>query len=325
LGITVVLLGLAVPAALGAADPVQVATDPDKAGPDYALQGEYVGETAARAKLGAEVVARGNGSFLVNFLPGGLRGEGGEYGKRVEGSARTEDGKTTVTSKDGKWTAAIAQNRLTGTNPAGEAFTLQRVVRESKTLGQKPPPGAVVLFDGRNADEWTNGKLADGNLLGSDIASKKAFKDHQIHLEFRLSYMPMATGQGRSNSGVYAQHRYEIQVLDSFGLKGVNNECGGIYSQADPLVNMCYPPLTWQTYDIDFQAARFDAAGKKTADAVITVRHNGVLIHDKVALKKGPTGGGRPETDTPGPLHLQGHGGQVQYRNIWVVETGKAG
>ena len=304
---------------LRAADPVKVATDTAKAGPDFAVQGEYLGETSEKAKLGAEVIARGNGNFVVNLLPGGLRGEGGDYAKRAEAAAKTAEGKVTITSKDGKWTAAIESGKMTGKTADGRPFTLERVVRKSKTLGEKPPSGAIVLFDGGNANEWPKGQIVDGNLLGSDIASKQKFKDHKLHVEFRLSYMPFATGQARSNSGVYAQHRYEIQVLDSFGLKGANNECGGIYGQTAPLVNMCYPPLQWQTYDIDFMAAKIGAGGMKTAHAVVTIRHNGVLIHDKVALK-GPTGGGEPETDQPGPVFLQDHGGQVQYRNIWVVE-----
>jgi hypothetical protein len=130
--------------------------------------------------------------------------------------------------------------------------------------------------------------------------------------------MPFDGDQGRSNSGVYPQHRYEVQVLDSFGLEGKNNECGGIYGQAAPKVNMCYPPLTWQTYDIEIKSARFDADGKKIAPAEITVLHNGVLVHDHYKVK-GETGGGQKETAEGGSLHLQGHGGQVQYRNIWVV------
>jgi hypothetical protein len=299
----------------------EVATDPAKAGPDYAIQGEYRGN-AGREKLGAEVIARGGGKFEVNILPGGLRGEAGDYSRRVQATAETQGGKTVVTSKDGKWNATIEAGVLTGQAGDGRTLSLRKVERKSKSLGEAPPPGAVVLFDGKNADEWNNGKMVDGSLLGSDIACKKKFKDHRIHLEFRLSFMPYARGQGRSNSGVYVQNRYEIQVLDSFGLKGQNNECGGIYSQAAPLVNMCYPPLQWQTYDIELKAARFEGE-KKVADAELTVRHNGVLIHDRLKLK-GPTPGGGKETDAPGPLFLQGHGGQVQYRNIWVVEDDKA-
>lgn len=310
-------VGLASCLALFAADNKNAATDPAKAGPDYAVQGEYVGEVD-KNKLGAEVIARGDGKFVVNFLPGGLRGEGGDYAKHVDATAKTDGGKTTVASKDGKWTAEIAEGKMTGKTAEGQAFTLQRVVRKSKTEGEKPPSGAVILFDGKSPDEFNKGQMVDGNLLGSDIPSKKQFGDHKLHLEFRLSYMPTASGQGRSNSGVYVQNRYEVQVLDSFGLKGENNECGGVYSQAKPKVNMCYPPLQWQTYDIDFQAAKFKD-GKKESPAVISVWHNGVLIHDKVELK-GPTAGGQAESDKPGSLFLQGHGGQVQYRNIWVVE-----
>jgi len=131
--------------------------------------------------------------------------------------------------------------------------------------------------------------------------------------------MPTARGQGRGNSGVYIQGRYECQVLDSFGLEGEENECGGIYSIAKPAVNMCFPPLAWQTYDIDFTAAKFDEQGKKTKNARVTIKHNGVNIYDDMELPHG-TPGWHEEGPEPDALFLQNHGNPVAFRNIWVVE-----
>ena len=287
-------------------------SDPKEAGPDYAIQGEYEG-----GSRGAQVVALGEGKFDVYLLKGGLPGAGWDGKSREKGTATTTDGKTTVkvAGLDGR----IADGNLVlGTK---DSVTLKKVERKSKTLGLKPPQGAIVLFDGKNADEWSDGaKVVEGTLMpaGKDIRSKRKFQSYTLHLEFRLAFMPTARGQARANSGVYQQDRWEVQLLDSFGLKGENNECGGIYSQFKPLVNMCLPPLTWQTYDIEFTAAKFED-GKRTAKARATVFHNGVLIHDNVELN-GPTGGGRAEDEKPGPVFLQGHGGQVQYRNIWVAE-----
>jgi hypothetical protein len=119
---------------------------------------------------------------------------------------------------------------------------------------------------------------------------------------------------------VYLQDRYEVQVLDSFGLKGESNECGGIYSKVKPKLNMCFPPLSWQTYDVDFQAAKWDAEGKKTQNAVATVKHNGVLIHDHAEVDGSTASSGRKEGPGPGPFQLQNHGNPVVFRNIWVVE-----
>jgi hypothetical protein len=109
------------------------------------------------------------------------------------------------------------------------------------------------------------------------------------------------------------------QVLDSFGLDGKDNECGGIYKASEPAVNMCLPPLDWQTYDIDFTAAKYDDAGKKTQNALITVKHNGVTIHDKLELKSG-TPGHKPEGPGKLGLFLQNHGNPVAFRNIWAVD-----
>jgi hypothetical protein len=132
------------------------------------------------------------------------------------------------------------------------------------------------------------------------------FKDFKLHLEYREPFMPHARGQQRGNSGVYLQNRYEIQVLDSFGLGPSRWDCAAFYELAGPTINMCFPPLSWQTYDIEFKAARYGADGKKTANAVVTVHHNGVRIHDNV---KGPTlRAPLKESDTPGPILLQNMG-----------------
>ena len=123
-----------------------------------------------------------------------------------------------------------------------EVGVLPRIVRESPTLGQKPPEDAVVLFDGSSVDGWKPGRLGEDGTLIPKANSKHLFQSHQLHLEFITPYKPKARGQGRGNSGVYLQGRYECQVLDSFGLEGKMNEAGGIYSIKHPDLNMCFPP-----------------------------------------------------------------------------------
>jgi hypothetical protein len=196
-------------------------------------------------------------------------------------------------------------------------FDLERTERVSPTLGAPPPPGAQVLFDARtNAFE---GSVDQRGFLEAGAISKAAFGDIQLHVEFRTPFMPSSRGQARGNSGVYLQGRYEIQVLDSFGLDSAWDDCGAIYRVAAPRVNVALPPLSWQTYDIDFRAARFDAAGQRSTPARISVRHNGVLIHDALLLP-GPTGQGAEEAAGPAPLVLQDHWNPVVYRNIWLLE-----
>jgi hypothetical protein len=306
-----------------AADKAPVFTDPSKAGVDYALQGEYVGtlkdSDGGQVKIGVQVVAEGKGSFAFRAYPGGLPGAGFDGSEQHSGKAKLVEGTQKATLEFPETEATIEADKIEITK-GKYTGTLEKVRRESPTLGAKAPEGAVVLFDGTSASEWNNGKLTEGNLLDVGVTSKKKFKDFTAHLEFRTPFMPESRGQGRGNSGVFPQNRYEIQVLDSFGLTGEDNECGGIYKLAKPAVNMALPPLTWQTYDIEFTAAKFDAEGKKTADAVLTLRHNGVLIHDKLNLKLTP-GGDPKETATAGPFQLQNHNDKVAYRNIWVVET----
>jgi len=256
----------------------------------------------------------------VETPAGGLPGAGWDGSPRAEMDGKADGAKVAFAPKSGEARATLAEGVLTVTRPGAEPLALRRLVRHSPTEGAPPPAGAKILFDGKNADAWKDGKVDERGFLRCGTTSKEAFRDYTLHLEFFLPFKPFARGQGRANSGVYHQDRYEVQVLDSFGLKGENNECGGIYTISAPKVNLCFPPLQWQTYDVDFTAARFDAEGKRTAPARITVRHNGVLIQDDVALPRTTTSSGiKTITDTPGPIQLQEHGNPVYYRNIWLV------
>jgi len=290
------------------------------AGTDYLLQGEYSGmlETDGdNMKFGLQVIALGDHKFDAVCYPGGLPGDGWEGEKKFKASGETVDGMTKLTA-DGVGHAIIVRGSAQiFSEKDREVGTLNKVERKSPTLGAKPPAGAVVLFDGSTAEHFERGEITMGNLLAANCESKEKFGDHSMHLEFRTPFKPHARGQARGNSGVYLQGRYECQVLDSFGLEGRNNECGGIYSIAEPAVNACFPPLTWQTYDIDFTAARYED-GKKVVNARTTIRHNGITIHDDLELPHG-TPGKLPEAEGPGLLYLQGHGNPVVYRNIWFV------
>ena len=162
--------------------------------------------------------------------------------------------------------------------------------------------------------------MTKDGLLMPGVASKRNFQGVTLHVEFRTPFMPHARGQGRGNSGVFLQGRFEIQILDSFGLAGKHNECGGIYSIRDCDLNMCFPPLSWQTFDIDFAPAKFDADGKKIKHAMITVRHNGIVVHKDAELRKTAPARILDKGPQPGPIFLQDHGCPVYFRNIWLVE-----
>lgn len=309
-------------------DQAKTWSDPAIAGrqdPDFLIQGEYasaVASTNAEAQ-GVQVVALGNDTFEAYFLQGGLPGLGWTREKsrlRLEGKRDGE--KITFTTPENTLTATIEDGKLIHTAANGKQSVLPRIERKSPTLGAKPPANALVLFDGTSTDHWENGKMENGLLLSTGCTSKQVFGDYTLHLEFRTPYKPFARGQERGNSGVYHSGRWETQVLDSFGLEGRENECGGIYSISPPRLNMCLPPLTWQTYDVKFTAATFDAAGKRSAWPRITVKLNGVLVHENLELAKDFTTAApltSPLQKPEGPIYLQNHSNPVAFRNIWIV------
>ena len=196
---------------------------------------------------------------------------------------------------------------------------------------QTPPDAAVILFNGTDLSNWTklDGGVPAWEVTGGamtvtagegDIVSREKFTDFLLHLEFMTPDMPDATGQAKGNSGVFLQGRYEIQVLDSYGIDMPGmGDCGAIYNQFASLVNACKPPLEWQTYDVIFRAARVDGSGEIEENARVTVLQNGIVIQNNVQIL-GATGGATDDdAAAPGPLQLQDHGNPVKYRNIWVA------
>jgi len=258
-----------------------------------ALHGEY-----RKGNRGIQIAAVGSEEYRVLFYNGGLPGVDWDFGPiQIMEMDRDE-----------------VQDLIEGA---------ERVDRESDTLGAKPPEGAIVLFDGTPSSlesHWQPGaKLVEDNLLSAGCTTLDHFRDYRLHLEFRTPFQPDANGQGRGNSGLYHQGRYETQVLDSFGFENENNSCGAIYGVRAADFNACLPPGHWQTYDVEFTAARWDAEGRKTGDAKLTVWLNGYRIHGEVAVPGPTTAAPWKEASQPGPLYLQDHGNPVVYRNIWLV------
>ena len=222
----------------------------------------------------------------------------------------------------GPWAVFVEPDHCLLTDREGHAAGhLDRVRRQSPTMGARPPKSAIVLFDGKDTNQFSKAGVTDDGLLMEGAYLKALFQDFNMHVEFMLPYMPSARDQGRANSGVYLQSRYEVQILDSFAQESLFNGCGSFYRFRKPDVNMCLPPLVWQTYDIAFTAARWASDGTKLAAARGSVWQNGVQVQNNVALE-GPTGAGKPEDPMPLATYLQDHHNPVRFRNVWIIDRG---
>lgn len=305
--------GLAADRNLTFIDPAKAKADD----PDFSVQGEYIGEIGGK-RTGVQVIALGGGLFDLVIYGGGLPGDGWDPKSGKTKASAKRDGDAVAVS--GSVTGSINGSKMT-LKQGDASGSLERIERKSPTLGAKPPKGAVVVFDGSSLKNFKKGaRKTDEGLLEQGCTTSVEFGDHTLHIEFRTPYKPFARGQGRGNSGMYVQGRFEVQMLDSFGLEGRMNECGGIYSIKHTDFNMCFPPLSWQTYDVDFTSAKFDDKGNKVSDAKMTVRHNGVVIHKDVVCPRSTTAAPNRQPGPKGPIYLQNHGNPVRYRNIWVVE-----
>ena len=201
--------------------------------------------------------------------------------------------------------------------------------------GTMPPSDAIVLFSGTDLNEWTNAQGGEAGWIVGDgcvtvkpgagiIQTQRRFGDCQLHIEWRTPTEVIGNGQGRGNSGVFLQNRYEVQVLDSYdNVTYTNGQAGSIYKQHIPLVNACLKPGEWQTYDIIFTAPRFSENGRVAVPGRITILQNGILIQNNVELWGTTEFIGLPANkphDAKEPISLQDHGNPISYRNIWIRE-----
>lgn len=215
-----------------------------------------------------------------------------------------------------------------------------RIVAPGAQFSQQAPApaDAIVLFDGKDLAKWEHGNGSPGKWKVENgymevvpksgiLRTKDKFGDFQMHLEFATPEKVEGTGQGRGNNGVNIWGRYEVQVLDSYENKTYpDGQCSALYGQFPPLVNASRPPGQWQTYDIIFEAPRWDADGKNIKKAHVTVIHNGVVVHHRQELH-GPTNhrsiGKYDRKQESGPIELYEHGNPVRFRNIWLRPLGE--
>ena len=299
-------------------------TEPPKNDKSFELIGEFLGPIRKGENkyepIALQIRCIGSDNFEAVVFKGGLPGQPKHQPKMMNMIGR-RNGDLVILS-GGPWAIFVQKDHCLIVDPTGKTLgRLERVNRKSPTMGAVAPTGSVVIFDGSNLDQFTSAQMSKDGLLMEGAHLKPMFQDFNMHVEFRIPYMPIAQGQQRGNSGLYLQGRYECQVLDSFALGRLINGLGALYQQKAPEVNMALPPLVWQTYDVQFTAPRWAADGSKIRNAHITSWINGVKVQDNVSLPN-KTGAGKQEEPTLLPCLIQNHGDPVRFRNIWIVDRG---
>ena len=284
-------------------DKVKAWTDSESAlkdNPAFAIQGEYTGEENG-SKTAIQATVLNDGKLLVSKYKGGLPGAGWDKSK-IDSKVMTLDEVKSLVAK------------------------LKKENRVSPTMGKTAPKDAFMVMP----DDFENVK--DG-ILHAGGKTKKEVGSFKMHVEFMLPFKPARnpSNQDRGNSGIYIYNNYEIQVIDSFALdfdsannaiktESLNKQwCGCLYKMKLADVNMALPPLTWQTYDIEFTAPVIEN-GKKVKNARLTVYHNGVKIHDNYELKSGTGAGAKRKQLDVGPIYFQNHGNPTVFRNVWITK-----
>jgi Domain of Unknown Function (DUF1080) len=270
------------------------------------------------------IVKSSDSELLTDWNALELIASGRDSAQIVNG--RWVNGGSNLEADQGAGWAGLNHGHLALQAEGAEVFYRSLEVRPLAYLA--PPPDAVVLFDGSNADAWigpdggAQGWIVDGGVLqvvpfAGDLRTQETYGDVRLHLEFQVPATPTSEAhEDRGNSGVYLQGRYEVQILDSFGLDAGPVDCGAVYGVSPPAVNESFPPGIWQSYDIVFRAPTWDGGTKETP-ARMTVVWNGSVVQQETEVP-GPTRLGDPEAPGPGPIRLQDHWNKVRYRNIWL-------
>lgn len=246
-----------------------------------------------------------------------------------DGTGRAPEGFTdTPKQPDGKWHVHDPNRPRPPVVTPPERFS----------QGAQAPSDATVLFDGKDLSKWQGERGAEPKWKVENgymettrtgrLRTKDEFGDFQLHLEFATPEKVEGKGQGRGNNGLNIYGRYEIQILDSYQNETyADGMAGAIYGQTPPLVNASKPPGEWQTYDVIWEGPRWDADGKLTRKASVTVLHNGVVIHHKRELYGNTPYRGVGTYNRPHPpqgfLELYEHGNPVRFRNIWIRPLGE--